>query len=79
MVRIIKHGVIKRDIRQFTCDVCDCVFEMDRLKYSKSLVQTIHFVEDMVFTKTEPMYLAICPECGHLVKVKGEENGASKA
>lgn len=72
MVRIVKHGSYNREIRRFTCDHCGCVFEMDKLKYSKSVSRNVRIVGKFLLFDDKTVYLALCPECGGLVK-QGED------
>lgn len=64
MVRIIKHGSSVREIRRFTCSHCGCVFEMDKLKYSKSITRSVRVIGKFLLFDDKTVYLALCPECG---------------
>lgn len=70
MVKIIKHGGTDREICRFLCKHCGCIFEMDKLNYSKSVCRSVRVIDKFLLFDDETMYLAICPECGNLVKQK---------
>lgn len=63
-MKILKKGLsdveverLNRKIRQFTCDVCGCVFEADNTEYKHNYDQY----------EGDEWWTCDCPNCGRLV------------